>query len=59
VADIEKAILDGIYLRQLELSIIKENISKINIKTLIDYSLAFPQKMQNAIKELLKYDKQK
>lgn len=59
VADIEKAILDGIYLRQLELSIIKENIIKINIKMLIDYSLAFPQKMQNAIKELLKYDKQK
>jgi hypothetical protein len=59
VADIEKAILDGIYLRQFELSIIKENIGKINIKMLIDYSLAFPQKMQKTIKELLKYDKQK
>lgn len=53
VADKEKALLDGIYLKQFDLSFLEENLGQVDRRLILEYSLKFSIRIQKMIRELL------
>ncbi len=54
VADKEKALTDGLYLGQIDESLLKEIIKQLDIKMLLKYSRKFSKKVQKLVKETSK-----
>lgn len=54
VAGKEKAVLDGLYLGQIEESFLKEVFNQLDTKILLEYSKKFSKKIQKLVKEISK-----